>query len=249
MRRLIANITVLILTILVSSCSEDTLISHLPSEKEAVLLFTLPNNSLVNVEAETRIVKNDFEKKITKMDLFLFEVKAKKETAPATDARVIGHYTNFLDNAGVVSISIPKRDDACWAVAVVNSSNDNLNVTTFADIKDLSESLTSLYSTVGTSYAKGLPMYALQYFDKIIAGNNILSLAHICARIDVTSTAQGYTLQSATLLNGANTGYYAPRSPLTEHKNSNVTQYQTTTMSGEEIPPIYLYENGGGKYS
>ncbi len=248
MRFLFTKITALMLMIIVSSCTEEELIPNYPSTNEAIIRFTLPNRSLVDVGAETRAAKNDFEKKISNLDLFVIEVKTKGETAPADDAEVIKHYKAFVDNDGEISTLVNPTKEPCWVVALVNASDDNITVETFNDIANLNEDLTSLYSslsTVGTTYANNLPMSGMQYFDEISIKGVNLELKHICARIDVTSTASGYMLESATLLNGANAGHYIAQSPLREYNGTDLTEYQTTTIS--ETPYIYLYENGGAK--
>ncbi len=246
MRLLITKVTVLMLMILVSSCNEEVLIPTAPSTNEATVRFTLPNRSSVEVGAETRASKNELETKISNLVVFAVEVTTEGETTPADDAQVLERYTELVDNGGVMSTSIKMTNKPCWLIAVVNTSN-NPTASTFNDIKNLSGNLTSLYSTsntVGTTYANSLPMYGQQYFEKIEGKDYSLDLAHICARIDVESTAPNYVIETITLLNGANKGYFAPRSTLEEHKVGNVTEYKPTIIS--ETPSVYLYENGGG---
>ncbi len=112
---------------------------------------------------------------------------------------------------------------------------------------NISEDLTSLYSSseaIGTIYANDLPMSGMKYFEQIAVGGIDLELKHICARIELSSSVSEFVIESATLLNGANTGHYVPQSPLVEYTGVDVTEYATTTLS--ETPHIYLYENGGG---
>ena len=252
MRRLITNITVLILTILISGCAKDDLTPHLPSPEGAVLRFTLPNSSLVDVGAETKTAKNDFEKKIKGIDFFLIAVTAKGEAAPTDDAEVLDHdYFTFSDGEEI-SVPVPVRDEPAWIVAVVNSTRPGDQVpATFGEIKAVSEDLSSLYNNAANNtqpagYAENLPMYGQKYFAEIADATHTIDLKHICARIDVANEEANYTLESVTLLNGAKKGHYVSPSPLTEYTGEDVTQYKTTTLSDGKIPSIYLYENGGG---
>ncbi len=252
MRRLIYSFAVLALAILVSSCVEDDLAGLQPNEKKAELRLSLPSSSLIDVGATTRTANSELEKKIARMDVFLFEVKAEGEEAPADDAVVVAHYDEFVNNDGVISMSLLERDEPCWVVAVANRSKGNLSIHTFEDLKNLSLNLTSLYATSNASktqtadYAYELPMYAQQYFTKIANGVSTLALEHIFARIDVKMAEglTGYKLESVTLMNGANTGHYVPQSPMTAYQGAEeVTQYGTTKLEEGRIPSIYLYEN------
>ncbi len=248
MRQLIAMITMLM--IFISSCNEEDLIPNLPSTNEPVVRLTLPKISSVDVGAETKASKNELETKISNVNIFVVEVTTEGETAPDNEAQILDTYTEFIDKGGVITTSIKPMNKPCWLIAVVNTAGKNLNVNTFNDINKLSVNLTSLYAssaTVGTDYANSLPMYGQKYFTNIGNTENNLDLTHICARIDVESTDSDFLIETVTLLNGANTGYYVPRNPLEEHKAGDVIEYKTTTIS--QTPSIYLYENGGGTES
>ncbi len=247
MRYLITKFTLFLLALLVSSCAQDELTQVRPSTNDAVLSFTLPNLSDVEVGAQTKTAKNDFEKKISNMHIYIVEA-TEGESAPEDDAAVLEHYDTYINTDSEVSVKVLSREDACWVVALVNMSDDTFAPATYADIKNLSQGLRSLYVTAGGEYANELPMFGQQYFPSINTGNHTLELLHICSRIDVVSVAESFTLESVTLVNGATKGHFVPQSPMVQYTGSDVTQYQTVEMvSGETaLRPIYLFENSEG---
>ncbi len=248
MRQLVTKIAAMMLMVFVGSCNEEDIITNIPAANEAVVRFDVPDRSSVNVGAETRTAKNELETKITNVTLFVVEAMAEGEANPGTHAKVLNQYSEFANNKGEISVNVKPMDKPCWVIAVANTSTD-VTAKTFNDISKLSEGLTSLYyseSSLGTLYANKLPMSGMKYFDKIENGDTSLELEHICARIEITSTVPEFTVQSVTLLNGANTGDYIAKSPLKEYKNSYVTEYKTTDLS--KYPYVYLFENSGGTY-
>ncbi len=247
MRYLITKFTLFLLALLVSSCAQDELTQVRPSTNDAVLSFTLPNLSDVEVGAQTKTAKNDFEKKISNMHIYIVEA-TEGESAPEDDAAVLEHYDTYSKTEAEIFVKILSREDPCWVVALVNMSDDTFAPATYSDIKNLSQGLRSLYVTAGGEYANELPMFGQQYFPSIKAANYTLELLHICSRIDVVSVAENFTLESVTLINGATKGHFVPQSPMVQYTGTDVTQYQTVEMvSGETaLRSIYLFENSGG---
>ncbi len=252
MRSLINKCALFLFTVLACSCVNDDLPFKAPYINEAVLSFTLPHQSKVEVGAQSKTAKDEFEKKISNMNIFVVEATQGEDTNPADDAEVLAHYNKFNNTGDEITVSITTTNKPCWVVAIVNMNDNTVVPTTYRDIKDLSVGLSSLYASAeaaGESYANELPMFGQKYYSTINTGNDILELKHLCARLDVKSTAPSYMLESVTLMNGAKKGYFVPRSPMAKYAGTDVIQYETTTKGEGElaIPSIYFFENGGGE--
>ncbi len=247
MRYLITKCTFFLLVLLVSSCAHDELTHVSPASDEAVLSFTLPNRSNVEFGAQSKTAKNDFEKNISNMNVYIVEA-TEGESTPADDAAVLEHYDTYTNTDSEISVKVLSRDEPCWVVVLVNLSDDTFDPSTYEDIKNLSLGLRSLYVTPGGEYANDLPMFGQRYLANITIGSHVVDLAHVCARIDVNSVAENFKLESVTLMNGANKGHFVPQSPMEEYTGADVTQYEAVEMGSEETAfrPIYLFENSGG---
>ena len=217
--------------------------------------LTLPDP----VEIITRSAANTEEKHIVNAWVLVFSnsspyrlIDRKEASVDPYDRGITAALNRQTSNVRVVVLA----NLSASAISTINgyTVSSGTSGTPRATFYELTEQLASLYSNAGSSVDSRsgiLPMTSNEVLTTISTSprNNInATLTRNYARIDVDATsAAGFTISSARLLNGAKSGYrVAPATLPVNYGGTEEYAWLNAQSGGKIVSPIYLYPNNGG---
>ena len=142
------------------------------------------------------------------------------------------------------------------SIAQIEALKSNASAT-LQDWSNITQNIEHLYSTEAnagniTQARKFYPMYSNGWYlqeglNQTTATTIRLKLSRSYARIDLVNSASNFSLQGATLLNGAKQGYAISSSTIPTNLGGTI-EYKESVASTEVVSPIYIYPNSEKTY-